>query len=557
MNIADFTLKINSISVDTIPLFVQLAADTPSSYREIDLLYQTDKLRFQNAAKQSGYASHPLFTAGGIDRQIYAAKYLGIILAAIEDGFNSPLYSKLLVVMGKRWNTLNTYIANCTTIDLSEVIKPEYCPQHAQNPAQHNLLAGAAAHYIQSFIALYPAIDLPPHACLKFALFMACARCRPVVVSDPATLTVLQTVASQLDNTAEIQLLRKRLNKAAVKKVARYLKNTVYQKSFRNYLDPWSNDRLLEGLAHCNAYLSVEEGLSLLSANLLSSAKERDVEVLCRLYVVKMAAEAFRFGQVEKSKDEMEMDCAEFVMFGLNLLNCVREYKKAKKYYAEQNADHLCTELDNLKNQLNDRDMEIRKLHADLAAKNNLLVMKEAEINNLALRQKFMISSTGKEQEFRKTKQDSPGAVKSTLSGITPLPITTATTPALHSLGTDASLKALENIQALVIGGAENWQIKLKNKLPHFIYLQGDITGFDEALVIHADIIFANVRCKFSHDCFYKLVKVVRQYEKRLVFLSKTNIPLTLRQMASATETYAITKDNSNEYDTTDCAVKL
>lgn len=556
MNIADFTLKINSISVDTIPLFVQLAADTPSSYREIDVLYQTDKLRFQNAAKQSIYARHPLFTAGGIDRQIYAAKYLGIILAAIEDGFRSPLCGQLLAVMDKRWNTLSTYITTCATIDLSEVIKPEYYPYQDQNASQHNLLAGAAAHYIQSFITLYPAIDLPAHACLKFAMFMACARCRPIVVSDPATLTVLQILASQLDSTAEIQLLRKRLNKAAVKKVARYLKNTIYQKSFCNYLDPWSNDRLLEGLAHCNAYLSAEEGLSLLSANLLSPAKERDVELLCRLYVVKMAAEAFRFGQIERSKDEMEMDCAEFVMFGLNLINLIREYKKAKKYYAEENTAHLRTELDNLKKQLTDRELEIRKLQADLAAKNNLLGLKEAEINNLVLRQKFM-SSPVKEQEFRKTRQDPPAAVKNSITGIAPIPINTTSTLAPHSLGTDASLKALENIQALVIGGAENWQIKLKNKLPHFTYLPGDTTGFDEALVIHADVIFANVRCKFSHDCFYKLVKLVRQHGKRLVFLSKTNIPLTLRQMASATDNYAITKDNRIEYDITDCAVKL
>lgn len=396
MRISDFVLEINNISVDTFPLFIQLAADTISTHKEIDLLYETDKFRFQNAVIHSPYASCPLFAAGGIDRQVYAAKYLGIFLTAIDAGQSSPLYQKVLTIMNKRMHALHHYITNCEIIDLSEVTKPQYYPTPAQSSQTQNLLAGAAAQYIHSFISLYPVIDLPLHASLKYAMFMACALRRQVVVSDSDTLSVIQILAGQLDNTRELQLLRKRLNKTAVKNVARYLKNTIYQKSFCNYLDPWRNDRLLEGLAHCSAYLSAEEGISLLSPNMLSQIKQRDVELLCRLYVVKMVAETFRFGQLQKNKDELEMDCAEFVMLGLNFLRFVREYKKAKKYYAEQSVTHLHSELDNLKKQLNEREAEIRKITADLAVKNNLLAMKEAELNSLARWQQYVANSNNR-----------------------------------------------------------------------------------------------------------------------------------------------------------------
>lgn len=557
MDTSAFTVIINDIKVDTLPLFIQLAADTASAYKEIDLLYETDKTRFQSAAARSPYVNHPLFTTGGIDRQIYAAKYSGLLLAAIEDGPNSPLFKKVTAIMTKRWHVLYCHIRDCETFDLAKVIKPHYYSKPVKDSYKHNLLTGAATRYIRSFITLYPSIDLPLHATLKFSLFIACAVGRPVIVSDPELLSILQTIGNTLDNTQEINLLKSRLNKSAVKKMARYLKNVIYQKIYHNYLDPWQDDRLLEGLAHCNAYLSSEEGISLLSPTLIAQIKERDVELLCRLYIVKMAAETFRDGQIKKSKEEMELDCAEFVMFGLNLLDFVREYKKAKKYYFEHNAAYLHTEVDNLKKQLGDNELELRRLKAELTAKNQLLAAKEEEINNLAIKQKSVLNSMVKEMKLPKTKDHhQPQELHSNLSKFRAIPAANLTAISSQLPDSEAAVALLAPVQALVIGGADSWQTKLKSKLPHFTYLAGDAAGFDEALILHADIVFANVRCKFSHGCFYKLIKLVRQHGKQLVFLSKTNIALTIRQMANAAAAPA-PGSNNPEYSEIGCAVEF
>ncbi|QDR80602.1 hypothetical protein [Sporomusa termitida] len=557
MGTSAFTLIIDDIAVDTLPLFIQLAADTASVYKEIDLLYETDKTGFQSAAARSSYANHALFTTGGIDRQIYAAKYLGIMLAAIEAGQNSPLFKKAITIMTKRWHVLYCHIRDCETFDLAKVIKPHYYSKPVKDSYKHNLLTGAATRYIRSFITLYPSIDLPLQATLKFSLFMACAVGRPVIVSDPELLSVIQTISSALDNTREISLLKSRLNKSAVKKMARYLKNVIYQKIFQNYLDPWQDDRLLEGFAHCNAYLSAEEGISLLSPTLIAQIKERDVELLCRLYIVKMAAETFRAGQVKKTKEEMELDCAEFVMLGLNLLDFVREYKKAKKYYFEHNAAYLYPEVDNLKKQLSDYELEIRRLKTDLTAKNKLLAAKEEEINDLAVKQEFVLNSMFTEKKLPQTScQPQQNVLNGQVSNVRAMPAGNLTAISEQLPDSESAIKLLATVQALVIGGADSWQAKLKAKLPHFTYLAGDAAGFDEALLLHADIVFANVRCKFSHGCFYKMIKLVRQHEKQLVFLSKTNIPLTIRQMANAAGPPA-PDSNTLEYSAIGCAVEL
>ena len=95
-------------------------------------------------------------------------------------------------------------------------------------------------------------------------------------------------------------------------------------------------------------------------------------------------------------------------------------------------------------------------------------------------------------------------------------------------------LRKLRSVQAVVIGGMESWQTKMRHRIPHFIYLHGDAEGFDEALIVNSDIIFADVRFKFNHSCYYKLAGIVRRHKKKLVFLSRTNTSLVIRQMAGA-----------------------
>ncbi|TWH48391.1 hypothetical protein [Sporomusa sp. KB1] len=540
MKISDFILVANNIPVDTLPLFVQLAADTSSAYKEIDLLYEIDKTRYQTAASHSSYANHPLFTISGIDRQIYALKYLGMVLVAMEDGPCSPLFEQVIRILTKRWSNLYGYIKNAETIDLSKAAQPEYYAESDKDVQYHNLLTGAAIQYLQYFIAMYPAIDLPPHASLKFAMFITCVLGKKAIIPEPETLFVVQTLASKLDNTSDFQQLKNRLNKPAIKKMARQLKNAIYQKVFYNYLEPWNGDHFWEGMAHCTAYLSSSTGLSLASPKILTKIKERDVELLCRLYIIKMTSELFRSNHTQ-SHEDLESKCAEFVMFGLSLLEFIREYKKTRKYYFEQNNPFLSAEMDNLKKQLRAYEIEVRRMSADLAAKTDLLAQKEEELNALVLKQKFVVNALSKETELLQTKLTQAENHRRQSKDIENSNniINLATSNQHYNI--EAALSTLSNIHALVIGGAENWQTKLKTQLPNFVYLSGDANGFDEALIIHADIIFANVRCKFSHDCFYKMIKLIRYYDKRLVFLSKTNIPLTIQQMASAAiPTYSV-----------------
>lgn len=526
-----FTLVVNNLAIDTLPLFVQLAADTAAAYKEIDILFKSDKPRFEAAASRSAYAKCLLFTAGSLDRQIYAAKYLGMLLAAWEDGPHSPLFAEVLDIMTKRRHNLYTYLVSATSIDLTKAAGAEYDDGLAKKIPYRNLLAGAATKYLQDFATLYPAIDLPAQASLKFTLFIACILGKKVTVSNPETMIFIQMAAAPLENTAGLRQLKEKLNQPATKKLARYLKNAIFQKVYHNYLEPWSTEQGWEAAAHCSAYLSSVAGFSLVSSESFTSVKERDVELLCRIYIIKLTAELHRARQ-EKSQERLEADCAEFVTLGLTLLAFIREYKKARKSFLEQHSPYLYAELNNLKQQLTAYEAELRTLRTNLAAKTDLLSKKEAELNTLAVQHKFVIHSLSKETELLYTRLKHHDNQQEQTNPTTDNLIELTTANEADDLG--SALNTLGSVQALVIGGTENWQTKLKSHFPKFVYLAGDMSSFDETLIIHADIIFANVRYKFSHDCFYKMIKLIRQHDKRLVFLSKMNISLTIRQMADS-----------------------
>ena len=536
MKTADFTVIIGPIKVDTIPPFVQLAADTASAYKEIDALYAGQSERCYLAASRSPYYNHPLFTGGGIEREIYARKYLGLVLAAIEEGRSSPFFARVFTIMANRWTSLHRYITASQEVLLDEVVDPKYYSP-AVKKAGGNLLSGVVGHYFDSFVSVYPFLDLPRQAALKYALFASCALGRKASVKNPETLAEVEALSGNRPVTRNFRDINRRLSTPDFRKVTRDIKNAIFQR-VRPDFRLWDNDRFIEGWAHCGAYLSAEEGILLLGHEFLTTPKDRDVELLCRLYFIKITAEMFRYGPVDQTKDEVERECAEFVMFGLVWLGLVREYKKTRKYYAAHGADHLRGEMKVLEEKLADSEEKLRKANDSAAAKDRMLALKDRQASEQARRHKLELDALNKEIARLKSEaarsappagEEISGEMAATAGNMPKRPPVTGSDVA-------SDLMKLRGIRAVVIGGTEKWQAKLSSRLPHFVYLYGDATGFDESLVINADIVFADTRYKFNHGCFYRLADIVRRHNKRLVYLSKTNTALAVRQMASAVE---------------------
>ncbi|HWR39355.1 MAG TPA: hypothetical protein VN611_07625 [Patescibacteria group bacterium] len=528
-----FTLTIGTTTLNTFPLFVRLAADNPSLYPEIDRLYRADELHYQKASAASPFFDHPSFTDGTIDRQIYARKFLGLLSVALAEDDDAVLMSQLFSLLTKQWFPLYNHICDHSEISLDEVAaNPEYHTAANKKDSAQTMLAAATEYYFQRFLSLYPGMDPAPMAAVKFALLAASLLNRCVTVTDPDLALRIAQFDKSSDKNPEMQNLKNRLNQSSVKKMAKQLKNEIFQRIYDHPEELWTNDRFLEGMAHCIAHLSSTEELSLLQTPSANPPRDRDVELLCRLYIVKTTAEWLQHGKWEKNREDIELECTEFVMLGLNLLALVREYKTARRYYFAHNAIHLQAEISTIKERLAASEEELRITKAELKNKSALLATKEKDLHKLALAQQLQIEALEKEN-----RRLSHGVAQKTAAAdspnVVPLHRPAAKYLTSHTLDISADLQKLHTLNAVIIGGAESWQHKLRDHLPHFTYLPGDSSSFDEALIINADIVFANTRCKFNHDAYYKLMRIVRLYQKPITFLSKTNTSLTIHQIAA------------------------
>lgn len=536
MSNTNFSLTIESVRVDTLPPFVQLAAETPALYREIDNLHALDSARYFRVTQHSPYYNHPYFIGGGIEREIYARKYLGLLLCAIQDGLDSPLFTSVFGLMSKRWETLYSYIRSCKEADFTRITAlARQSPALTVNPVR-NKLSEVTNRFLQSFVTSIPNPKQSYQNALKFSLFAARIHNCKVIAKDQEILPCIQAFGEKAPSPAEFQTIKRRLLSPNIKKMARDLKNSILQQLRSEEPNPWSEDRLIEGWAHCWAHLLSEEELPFLQHDLRTRPKDRDVELLCRIFFIKITAEWFRSDHIHETAEELEKACAEFVMLGWIGLQLVREYKKARRYYVVHHADHLWQEVDAQKEKNLQYEEKLRRAANEIAAQTYLLELKNKELLEQAHRHKQEIDALKAELSILKSAtihESQPEMIQ-----MAPEP-SVGGTEELSSVGlslpdTLNDLKKLQEVRAVVIGGTEKWQTKLSNHLPHFTYLHGDAAGFDETLVINTDIVFADVRFKFDHSCYYRLADIIRRHNKKLVFLSKTNIPLAVHQMASA-----------------------
>ena len=530
---SDFILNIESICVDTLPPFVQLAADTPGAYREIDTLHALESSRYFRAASQSPYYSHPYFIGGGIEREIYARKYLGLLLTAIKEGRNSPLFARVFGIMGKRWESLHEHIQNCNEVvldDICSLAKP------LNSKSLNNRLAEVTDHFLRNFSTPYSAFDQPHQSALKFSLFTACIYGRKVTAKNKERLADIAAFSEKAPASIEFQTIKRRLYSPDIKRMARGLKDSILQQIRSEQANPWSEDRLIEGWAHCWAHILSEEELPFLQHDFRTLPKDRDVELLCRVFFIKMTADWFRDEHICETAEELEGKCAEFVMLGWICLQLLREYKKTRRYYSAHHADHLWREVETQKEKNLQYEERLRQVSEALSAKTYLLDLKDKEFSEQARRHKQEVAALNAEIERLKALAvcSSQTDAAEALSGAADMEKPELSQANFSLPDTLTDLKKLQEVRAVVIGGSEKWQNKLSSHLPHFVYLYGDSAGFDEALVINTDIVFADVRFKFDHDCYYRLADIVRRHNKKLVYLSKTNIPLAVHQMAAA-----------------------
>ena len=86
----------------------------------------------------------------------------------------------------------------------------------------------------------------------------------------------------------------------------------------------------------------------------------------------------------------------------------------------------------------------------------------------------------------------------------------------------------LKKYKAIVIGGHERWQQRMKEYLPNFIFIHPDQLNFDIRLLDGIDIVFVYPNY-LNHSMYYKLMGAIEGKNIKIIYINQQNEELVLK----------------------------
>lgn len=97
----------------------------------------------------------------------------------------------------------------------------------------------------------------------------------------------------------------------------------------------------------------------------------------------------------------------------------------------------------------------------------------------------------------------------------------------------DVSLEELKDYKAVVLGGHERWQAKMKELLPGFIFIHPDNKSFDLRILDGINTVFVYVNY-LNHAIYERMMEAIQGTDIKIIYLNQQNEDIVLKQMYKA-----------------------
>lgn len=243
----------------------------------------------------------------------------------------------------------------------------------------------------------------------------------------------------------------------------------------------------------------------------------KDIKIITQIY--------YSFYQ-NQNREEL----SKVILVGLLFKAILKDYKKTKEYYFKNNKENLYIDIEEYKNKINninnenDRNkLEIKRLNDELKrikSKYKSSIEKEnIKLKNENVKLKSQIEELEKDKEELNTLREVLFQSNEEVFG-------------------EQEIKEINipPISALIVGGHENWQNKLKEKIPNtFKFLTANDENYDTLLLDNIDYVFFYTEY-LNHAIYYKTINYCRKNNIKVGYINKTFIELTKRQIVKYLE---------------------
>jgi hypothetical protein len=459
------------IKINIMPFLIEALVINSKLRKDIQKIYDKNKLHYYKLAKESEYYNYPLFQEGSIYVEEYGKKLLGILLDCDIEGDFGPVVQ----LVKKGYPKLYDYIKKIDKLILDDVGRVFI--NRKMNDDEVNAIG-----VISIWLAFMLEKDIEKNEFYETVVNSLLNRDR-----------FYQKAAYKFDyDTIDSELKGK----------ARKLLNRVEQ----HWGIPMDTAWLVEDIKdqemqrYTSALMFVFDTENISYPTLTNDVKftKKDFVELGALYIM-------NYNNMNKE------EASKFLISGIVLKTVLKSYKEIKKYFFKNNKESMFMEVEH-------KDNEIHVLQDQLKFKNRETDNLRAEIAKYKTEYRATLEREIAEQEKELEQlRDTVKTLKENQKELVSL------REYVFALGQDDPDQdeginevgiEIPSARAVVIGGHQRWQAYLKKLVPEtFSFVSADALNFDTKILAGADAVFVNT-AHISHALYYRVVANLAEKSK-------------------------------------------
>lgn len=448
-----------------LPFAVEALGYNAKIYKDIDKLYQTRKYEFYRAAKEHELYTHQITTEGALLQEEYCKKALGILLCANND--QDALVS-LFDIIRKGWTYAYLFVENNAEIDLYKFMK--------------NIVKKAGG--------IEQLTDDDINTNLFMVYFLAINHDKKITTNDFLG-EFEQTMIDRWQHYNDVSSTRISLKKASPENMKRIkeIKRQIFAQHgfFNNYVGMYGK---LRKRAEAIALLYDYEKLSCESVFNTVKFSEKDIDEILLAYLS-------RYDTLDAS------NAADFLCDAMYVRYMAKAYNEVKRRYFNNNRETSFVELESMEKNLSTAKHEITRLDELLG--NSLDTIKALERENTRLKSELAEEKKNR-QELNSLREFIFSLDRQEDDYHDPL----------------VDNEGLKNTKALIIGGHEKWQARMKELLPGFLFIHPDNKAYDLRILNSIDIVFFYVNY-LNHAIYGRTVDAIAGRPIKIGYLNQAN----------------------------------
>ncbi|NFF75986.1 DUF2325 domain-containing protein [Clostridium sporogenes] len=479
------------MELDLLPFIAEALSTNKRTYKDIDKIYNEDKLKFIKLAKHNKFYNYTMSQEGSVEQEYYFKKALGILEGANID---EDILEKLLLILKKGWKYTYTYIQNHNQI-IPCIFLNRFVKKHK------NIDNLSDDEFNSNFIVL---------------LILSNYFEKEIDSEDEMYKNYIRSCAMRLEHYKNINRInlnnitreqKEVINKLELKLKAHKKISATIPSSYRLDQDKYNgllvdiNKLTKEDKAFTPfEYIGDLENISLISIVGNDFFKQRDIQELIYTYSQFQTKDTINYNEFLK-----------YIYPAIQIRYLFREYKKAKKYFFENFDEELFEEI-------NKKDMENKEIK-----KTNILLQDENE------RLKLELEKLEKENKQLKQELHERENYKSEVVSLREFIFNLDDVEDFQK--EQIEYDKLNSLNAIIIGGHAQWQNKMKEYLPNCKFISPDMLNFDTNILNNVDIVFIYTNY-LNHAMYYKVIDIIRENKLRLEYLkSNINMEIVLKEI--------------------------